>query len=134
MAFKHGRDTVVKVATFNLSTYTNTSEITRGADKHDITHYGADDYVYDGGLKSGSFTMGGTYESTTSGPRAKLLSLIGTVVAIIRQPEGAGVGLPQDSFNGLVEKYVETNPVAGMITWSCDFTVSGAVDSTAQTA
>ena len=134
MAFIHGKGTVVKVATFDLSAYTNNSEITRGADKEDITCYGADDYVYQGGLKSGTFVMGGTYEGGTSGPRAKLLGLIGTVVAVIRQPEGTGSGKAQDSFSALVEKYVETNPVAGMITWSCDFTISGAVTTTAQSA
>lgn len=132
MAFAHGKETVIKVATFDLSTYTNTSQIERGADKHDVTCYGNDDYVFSGGLRSGKFTMGGTYDSTTSGPRAKLIGLIGTVAAILRQPEGAGSGLPQDSFNALVEKYVETNPVAGMITWSCDFTISGVVTTTAQ--
>jgi len=134
MTYSHGSQTVVTVGGVDLSTFTNTSEIERGADKHDITNYGADDHSFSGGLKTGSFKMGGTYDTSAVGPRATLTAMIGTVVAIIRRPEGTGAGLPQDSFSALVEKYVETNPVADNVKWSCDFTVSGAVDDTAQTA
>jgi len=132
MAFVHGKETVITVAGTDLSAYTNSSELERGSDKHDVTCYGADDYAYDPGLRSGSFKMGGVYESSAGGPRAILNALIATKAAIIRRPEGTGGGLPQDSFTAVIEKYVETNPVAGMITWSCDTTVTGLVNTTAQ--
>jgi len=132
MAFVHTKATVVTVGGYDLSTYTNQSQIERGADKHDITCYGADDYAYGEGLKSGKFSMGGVYNSATTGPRARLLALIGTIPAIIRRPEGTGSGLPQDSFTAVCEKYVESNPVADMIKWTCDFTISGPVATTAQ--
>jgi hypothetical protein len=132
MAFVHSKKTVVTVAGNNLSTCTNSSEIERKGDKHDVTCYGVDDYAYDPGLRGASFKMGGTYESSVAGPRAILISLIATKAAVIRRPEGTGGGLPQDSFTAVVEKYVETNPVAGMITWSCDMTITGIVNSTAQ--
>jgi hypothetical protein len=132
MAFCHGKETVITVAGIDISIYTKSSELEKGADSHDITCYGADDYSYSGGLGSGKFKMEGVYNSAAAGPRATLLPLVGTVVAIIRRTEGTGSGLPQDSFNLLIDKYVETNPVAGMVTWSCDGTKSGALDSTAQ--
>jgi len=132
MAFVHGKETVITVGGIDLSAYTNTSEFERAGDKHDVTCYGADDYAYDTGLRSGSFKMGGVYESSAGGPRATLNGLIATKATIVRRPEGTGGGLPQDSFTATIDKYVETNPVAGMITWSCDTTVSGLVNTTAQ--
>lgn len=134
MAFKHGKDTVVDVDGNDLSAFTNTSEFSPSTDSHDVTTYGKDGHVYEGGLTDGTFTMGGTYDDGGSGPRGVLLALKGTSskVTVIRQPEGAGSGLPQDSFDGLLTSYVETNPVADMIAWSAEFQISGDVDSSDQ--
>lgn len=134
MSRVHGKNTVIKLGTHDISTYCTKSSITRDADQHDTTTYGLSDYRYDGGLKKGDIALEGIYDSTAvTGPRAVIGPLIGTTVAFIRQPEGAGSGLPQDSCTVLVGKYVETNPVADMITWSLDLKVSGAVDTTTQT-
>lgn len=133
MAFQHGRSTVVIVSGSDISAYTNTSTFTRGADEHDVTTYGKDDHVVSGGLGTGAFTCGGTYDNASSGsPRAVLEPLIGTVVTVVRRPEGTGSGKPQQSFSGLVKSYVETNPVADMVSWSAEFTKSDAVTRTTQ--
>lgn len=133
MAFQHGKDTVLKVATIDISSYTNASELEVGADDHDVTCYGADDHNYDGGLGNHAFKCSGIFDTTaTTGPGALLKPLRGTKVATVRQTQGAGSGFPQDAFTLLVTKYVETNPVADMVTWSLEGKVSGAVDSTAQ--
>lgn len=133
MAFQHGKSTVITVSGNDLSVYTNTSGFTRGADEHDVTTYGKNDHVVAGGLGTGAFTMGGTYDNAASGsPRAVLEPLIGTVVTVIRRPEGTGVGKPQQSFSALLKSYVETNPVADYISWSAEFTKSDAVTRTTQ--
>jgi hypothetical protein len=133
MTFIHGKNTVVKVATKDLSAYTDSSELEIGADTHDTTTYGNNSHRKSGGLLDGSFKMSGTYDSTAvTGPRAALKPLIGTTVAVIRQPEGAGSTKPQDSFNAVVGKYVETSPVADMVKWSCEFEIDGDVNSAAQ--
>ena len=133
MSFVHGKNTYISVSANNLSTYANTSGFTRGADEHDVTTYGKDDHVVAGGLGTGSFTMGGTYDNSGSAsPRAVLEPLVGTVVTIVRRPEGTGVGKPQQSFSALLKSYVETSPVADMIAWSADFTKSDAVTRTTQ--
>jgi hypothetical protein len=135
MAFKHGKDTFVSVDGDNLSAYTNTSEFTKSGDSHDVTTYGKDSHVYAGGLLDGGFTMAGTYDNTAStGPRAVLNPLVGTVVTVIRQPEGTGASLPQDSFSGLLTKYMESSPVADMVSWSAEFQISDDVNSAAQSA
>ncbi len=132
MSFVHGKNTVVTLNAVDLSAFTNTSSFTRKADKHDVTTYGKNDHVYTGGLGDGDFSMGGIYDNTTVGPRDVIEPLIGTNVTLIRRPEGTGSGLPQDSVSVLVEEYVETNPVADMVTWSVKLQPSDAVTSTNQ--
>lgn len=133
MAFQHGKSTVIKFATKDVSQYTQESELDRGADEHDVTGYGLDDHVVQGGLKKGNGSASGTYDNTAvTGPRAALEPLIGTTVAFIRQPEGTGSGKPQNSCQVLITGYKETNPVTDMIKWEVRFTVSGPVNNAAQ--
>jgi hypothetical protein len=63
-----------------------------------------------------------------------LLPLRGTVVVLIHRPEGTGASLPQDEVDVLVKSYVQTHPVADYIMWSVELTMSGDVDSAAQSA
>lgn len=133
MAWQHGKDTVVKVATKDISQYTDSSELTIGGDVHDVTTYGNNSHRKGGGLGEHSFKCSGTYDTTAvTGPRAVLKPLRGTTVAVIRQPEGTGTGKPQDAFNAVVGEYVETSPVADYVKWSCTFEVDGDVTSTTQ--
>jgi hypothetical protein len=132
MAFVHGKNTYISLDGDNLSTYTNTSEFSRTADSHDVTTYGKNAHVKTGGLLDGTGSMSGIYDSTAAGPRATIEPLIGTVVALVRRPEGTGSGKPQDSVNVLVANYTETNPVADMVAWSCEFELSDDVTSTTQ--
>lgn len=133
MAFVHGKDTKVTLATKDLSAFTNTSALTRTADSHDVTTYGKASHVYAGGLLDGTASMGGIYDSTAvTGPRAAIEPLIGTVVTLVRQPEGLGTGKPTDTVQVLVTQYVETNPVADMVTWTCELQLAGDVASTTQ--
>jgi hypothetical protein len=131
MTFQHGRKTFISLGGDNLSAFTTTSQIEKNSDSHDVTTYGKDSHVFNGGLKNGTATMSGIYDNTAlTGPRAVIDPLVGTVVELIRQPEGPGAGKPQDKVDVLVTKYVETNPVADMVTWSCDMQLSDDVDTT----
>lgn len=133
MAFVHGKDTVIKLGDNDLSAFTKTSELNRTADTHDVTTYGKGSHVYAGGLKDGKATMSGVYDNTAAtGPRAVIEPLLGTTVVLTRQTEGAGPGKPQDVADVVVNSYVETNPVADMVTWSCELQLSDDVATTAQ--
>lgn len=132
MTFAHGKETYVSLNGTDLSAFVTTSQIEKTADSHDVTTYGKDNHVYAGGLLDGTATMSGIYDNGVSGPRAVILPLIGTTVTLVRRPDGTGTGKAQDSVTVLVEKYVETNPVADMVTWSCDMKLAGAVTTTAQ--
>jgi len=132
MAFVHGSKTVVTVNAVDLTAFTKTSTLENDVDIHDVTGGGATAHAYFAGLLDGTFTMSGTYDGGASGPRATLEPLQGTSTTVIRKPEGTATGKPQQSFTALVKKYTETDPVDGMITWSCDFQISGAITRTTQ--
>jgi hypothetical protein len=128
----HGKDTEITIDGDNISPWTTTSELTREADEHDTTGYGVDDADYQGGLRRGAFTCGGQYEIGATGPHLILAPLIGTRVPVVRKPEGTGTGKPNEAFSGLMTKYVETNPVADIVTWSAEFRKCGAITDTTQ--
>lgn len=135
MAFIHSKSTVITLDGDALTTFVTQSDLKRTADSHDVTTYGKNAHVYQGGLHDGTSSISGIYDSTAvTGPRAILRPLLGTVVELIRQPEGAGSGKPQDKVDVLVGEYTETAPVADMVTWSLSLQLSDDVDSTPQPA
>lgn len=133
MAKQHGKATVVTLDGEDLSAYSNNSQLEITSDSHDVTTYGKTSHVFAGGLKNGTATISGFYDTTAgTGPRAVILPLVGTVVELVHQPEGAGTGKPQDAVLVLVTKYTQTHPVADMVTWSVDLQFSDDVGSSAQ--
>jgi hypothetical protein len=70
----------------------------------------------------------GTYDDTaTTGPRAVLEAMVGTIVEMIYKPEGTGTGNPTRTWDCLLTTYTETAPVADMIKFSAQFQGSGTV-------
>lgn len=131
MAKVHGRHQVITIG--GDAVKVNTSQLERGGDGHDTTLSGDDDHVVSPGLGNGKFTCGGVYDSTAStGPAAVIKPLINTIVEVVRQVEGTGTGKPTETFDIHLEKYTETAPVADMVTWALDGTVSGGVADTTQ--
>lgn len=133
MAKAHGRNTYISVDGTEIKCTTSTIE--RNRDKHDTTLYGADVHDYEPGLGGSTLTLAGIYDNTAvTGPRAVLRPLYdsGEKVAIVRRPDGVGTGKPEEDFTGFVEKYTETNPVADMVTWSCDIQITTEVVESAQ--
>lgn len=146
MSLVHSKKTVILIAAASvavtgthsdISTYVNASEIPRKREANEVTTYGNDAKRKAKGLKDGTFTMSGVYDSAASvGPRAVLLPLYEddteTLVRIKRRPEGTGTTLPQDVFVGIITSYVESNPVADHIAWTLDFEIDGEIDATPQ--
>ena len=132
MSRKHAKETFISLNGVNLSAYANASEFGRTADSHDVTTYGKNAHVKDGGLLDGTASMSGLYDTAAGGPRAVIEPLLGTVVQLIRRVEGTGSGRPQDTVDVLVTGYVETSPVADYVQWSCEMELSDDVASTVQ--
>lgn len=136
MAFVHGKGTVVTLDGDTLSAYTNNVQFNRSADAHDVTTFGKNSKVYQAGLKDGTATIQGIYDSTVStGPGAVLRPLVGgAAVELVYRPEGTGSGKPEAAVDVLVTAYEETAPVADMITFSATLQFSDDIDDTAQSA
>jgi hypothetical protein len=134
MATAHGKLTKVVIATKDVSPYVKNSQLERAASTHDTTGYAptGDAKTFAGGTRESKFTMSGVYDNTVSvGPRLVLVGQEGTSMAIVRNVEGLGTGKPNEAFNAILEKYVETNPHDDMVTWSADFQVTGPITTTA---
>lgn len=127
MAAQHGRFTVIILNGQDLSQFCDSSEFGRTSDKHDTTGYGLNSHRYSGGLLDGTFTMGGTYDNSATGPHDIITPLLGTTVTLVRRPEGTGTGKPQETVTVLVEKLNESSPVADNVKWSCDLQLAGDV-------
>lgn len=133
MAQQHGKDTVITLDGDDLSAYSNSFSYERSADSHDTTTYGKDSHVYTGGLKDGTATIEGIYETGVAGPRAVIAPLLGTTVPLVYKPEGTGTGKPQDTVDVVVTAYNESSPVAEMIQWTCELQLSDDVVTISQT-
>lgn len=70
--------------------------------------------------------------TATTGPRAVLQPIVGTVVELIRRPEGTGTGKPEETVDVLITKYTETNPVDDMIKWAVEGQCSDDIATTTQ--
>lgn len=133
VSFTHGRLTVLKVATKDISLATKTSTFSGSADVHDTTGYGLASRTKAGGLKDGKFTASGTYDLTAStGTPTALEGQEGTTHAIIRQVTGTGTTKPQESFSGVLSKFDVSAPVDDMVSWSAEWDVSGDVNRAVQ--
>lgn len=130
----HAKDTVILIDGNDISEFLNDSDWTRSPASHNLTTYGKDANVYKGGLLDGSTDLSGKYDnSTSSGPRAILEPLIGSVVELVYRPEGTGTGKPQRSVDVLVGEYKETHPVADYVMWTLKLQHSDSVTITTQT-
>ena len=134
MTTVHGKNTELTGDGNDLSAYCDNSEFSQTVDTDEDTSYGSDNKTYIPSLIDGTFTFGGRYDDGASGPKAVIEAIIDgdAAVAWVRKPEGTGDGLPNEAFNGIVTSYVETNPVGGKITFSCDVQITGAVTRTTQ--
>ena len=132
---QHGSDTELTIRGIDVSEHTKTSSLEEGAKTSDLTGYkpAGKAEIHGGGLKNAKFTCSGVYDkSDTTSPAVAMKGRHGDTMAIVRRLEGAGSGKPQESFDAVLEKYVQTSPHDDYITWSADFTVTGPVDDDPQ--
>lgn len=129
----HSKYSVTSLNGSTITAMITNKQVERNSDKHDVTVHGEDDHSFAGGLGNGAMSISGIYDTTSAkNPQDVIMPLIGTLVTFIHYPQGIGSGLPQNTMSVLVEKYVETAPVADMVTWSADLQPSGAWTTTDQ--
>jgi hypothetical protein len=133
MAQVHGKDGAILVGTADCSPFTNSIDWDSSADTHDTTTFGATGHTYAGGLTDGKVSLKGIYDTTAiTGPRAAVQAKLGLTVAFKYRPEGIGTGKPETSCQVVVNSYKESVPVADMVTWEAELTISGAATTTTQ--
>lgn len=128
MAEQHGRHTFVSLDGTDISAFTDNVASNGTADEHDATCYGAEGHEFaEGGLLTHKYTIGGKYVKGATGPRSIIEPLKGTKVAFIYRPEGTGAALPEDTSTVHVKTYNQSSPVADIVRWTAELTVSGVV-------
>lgn len=134
MAFTAANNVYLSVGGTNIAAYCGTIKVSYKVDSLDTTTFAAGGHTYQGGMTDGSVSCDGTYDDTSSGPKAVIEPLMrnGQLVAAVYRPEGTGAGKPQQAFNVLVTTYDESSKVGDMIQWSSEMQVSGGVTDTTQ--
>lgn len=134
MAFRHGKDTVVKIAGNDISQYSNSTQFGDETEANETTTYGRSRKTYMGGLGDGKITVSGVYDDGATGPRGiiKPLKAAGAAVTFLFQPEGTGSGKAQSSVSVIITSFNETAPVADVISWACEMQMTGPLDETDQ--
>ena len=137
MAFTptHGRFSVLKVATLDISLSCKTSALEESADVHDTTGYSVPggNRTKNGGLIDGKFTASGTYDvGTVTGTALALEGQRGNTLAMVLQIQGAGTGKPQDVFSAVVSKFTKSDPVDDNVSWAAEFEITGPIVRTVQ--
>lgn len=138
MARIHSKQTVIQVVhpdtgvVYEIGQFAQDSNCEQSVGTEDNTTYGQDSLVFDPTLETGAFGCSGKYDSAVTGPRAILKPLKGRKCVFRYRPEGTGSGLPQDEFEAIITKYVETAPFAGYRTWALETQPSGDWDTDPQ--
>lgn len=132
MAFIHGKGVSVTLSATDISAYSDNVAFNQSADSHDTTTFGKNSHTFMGGLKNGTATITGTYDSGASAPPKIIRPLLGTTVTLIYKPEGTGTGKPTHTVSVVVTAYEETAPVADTIKWSCTLQLTDDVATTTQ--
>jgi hypothetical protein len=127
MAEVHGSDTVIKLDAQDISAFTDKSDGKYTADEHDSTCYGADGHEVATGLKKHGYSIGGKYVNGATGTRTYVKSKLGTKVTFEKRPEGTGAGLPTETSTVHIKEYNESSPVADIVRWTAELTVSGVI-------
>lgn len=128
MAFVHGKDSVITVATKELTSYVTDVAFNTSADVAETSVMGLDSKTYLPGLKDGTISITGRFDSTaTSGPDDVLTAALGTSVAIEYGPEGSANGKIKASCNAICTAYNRTSPVGDIVAFSAEFQITGDV-------
>jgi hypothetical protein len=100
----------------------------RSKDTNETTVFGQDNKTFQGGLKEGAIKITGKFDAAAGGPDATLEALLDEddPKTVEWQPEGAGTGKPFKRVEAILDSYVASAPVGGIITFSASWKASGA--------
>ena len=135
MSFEHGKGAVFylddAVPTLrDLSAYVSSADINRSIDTPESTVFGLNDRTYIPGLAGATLSISGFWDSTaTTGPDDVLQQNVGksTTSTFIFGPQGDVTGDVTYTGECIMTSYVVSAPVDGIVSFTADFQITGAV-------
>lgn len=135
MAFYHGKGLAFKIDNAAgtlavLTSYVDSVSIDNSVDVGETTTAGAEDKTFVSGQASHDLSISGKWDDTaTTGPDAVLSGIIGleTSSSFEFGPAGSTAGKPKKSGECFLTGYKVSAPVGGVVTFTADFKVTGAV-------
>lgn len=125
MATPHGSNSAISVDGTDISVYTDSVTNGRTQETSDVTAFSHDDRVFIAGLKSGTFSLSGHWDTTADTTITGCFD--GSTVAIIYGPAGTTAGNVKYTANCLITDYSVDSPVGDKVSWSASFQRSGAL-------
>lgn len=124
-----GKVSSLNIATHDFSAYVTSVTFTQGQDVLDTSTFGATGHTYTNGLTDTKMTVNGLWDKTAlTGSHTVLQALIGAgSTAFIWGPEGTTTGNVKHSGNLVASSYEESAEVAGLVTFTFQANITGAV-------
>lgn len=134
MAFIAGKSGVFKLdnsggTLVDLSSFISNVDFPQDAQLHETTTLGATARTYILGFKNATFGLQGHWDSGASAIDAHMNAILGQAATVTFEygPEGSATGKVRYTGEAIVTRYQNTTPVDGVVDWSADLQVSGAV-------
>ncbi len=119
-----GKVSSLSIAAHDFSAYVTSVTFTQGQDVLDTSTFGATGHTYTNGLTDTKMTVNGLWDKTAStGSHTVLQALIGAIWG----PEGTTTGNVKHSGNLVASSYEESAEVAGLVTFTFQANITGAV-------
>jgi hypothetical protein len=113
----------------DISSYITNVDFPRDAQLHETTTLGATSRTYIPGFKNATIGIQGHWDATLDAHMSPILGQAATVT-FEYGPEGSTGGMVKYTGEAILIKYGATTPVDGVVGWSADLQVSGAVTRT----
>ena len=116
----------------DLSSYINSVDFPQDAQLLETTTLGATAKTYILGFKNATIAIKGHWDGGSSAIDAHMAAILGQVntVTFEHGPEGGATGKVKYTGEAIVTKYGNSTPVDGVVDWTADLQVSGAVTRT----
>lgn len=127
-----GHVSLLSINAKDISPYVTSVTATRNNDVLDTTTYGAVGHTFVAGLTNGKLVVNGLWDKTAvSGSYTVFNAMIGAAaVAFIWSPEGSTTGNVKITGSVVMDSYVESSPVADLVTFSATLQITGTVTAT----
>ena len=139
MAFSHGKAAVIKIdnaagTLVDISAISNAGDLSNSTGTGETTSFGSADKTFIAGLKEGTFSIGGTYDSTQDAMITAMMDAIaaGTLATMTLEyfPAGNVSGKVKYACENIPTSYTISTPVGGVATFKRDLQRTGALTQT----